>query len=51
MRYKLDLVGTKKDRWGKGGTVRPEDYIFSMEKGLTYLLTYLLHGAESFFRR
>jgi hypothetical protein len=33
-RYKLDLVGTQEGRWDKGSTVRPADYIFSMEKKL-----------------
>jgi hypothetical protein len=27
-RYKLDLVGVQEIRWGKGDTVRTEDYIF-----------------------
>jgi hypothetical protein len=30
-RCKLDLVGIREVRWDKGGTVRPGDYIFSME--------------------
>ena len=34
MRYKIDLFGTQEGRWDKGGTVRPVDYVFSMEKGL-----------------
>jgi hypothetical protein len=33
-RYKLDLVGTQESRWDRGCTVRPADYIFSMEKKL-----------------
>ena len=31
-RYKLDLVGVKEIRWGKGGTVRAGGYNFVMEK-------------------
>jgi hypothetical protein len=31
-RYKLYLVGLQEVRWGKGGTVRGEDYNFSMLK-------------------
>jgi hypothetical protein len=31
-RCKFDLVGVQEVRWDKGGTVRAEDYIFSMEK-------------------
>jgi len=31
-RLKLDLVGRQEVSWGKGGTVRAGDYIFSMEK-------------------
>ena len=31
-RYKLDLMGVQEVRWGKGGTVRAGDYIFSMAK-------------------
>lgn len=31
-RYKLDLVSVQKVRWGKGGTVRAENSIFSTEK-------------------
>jgi hypothetical protein len=30
-RCKLDLVGAREVRWDKGGTVRAEDYIFSLE--------------------
>jgi hypothetical protein len=31
-RYRLDLVSVQKVRWGKGGTVRAGDSIFSTEK-------------------
>jgi predicted Ser/Thr protein kinase len=31
-RYKLDLVYLQEVRWEKVGTVRAEDYVFSMEK-------------------
>jgi dolichyl-phosphate-mannose--protein O-mannosyl transferase len=31
-RYKLDFVGVQEVRWNKRGTVRAEDYKFSMEK-------------------
>ena len=31
-RYKLDLVDIQKVRWDQVGTVRAEDYKFSMEK-------------------
>jgi hypothetical protein len=31
-RYKLDLLGVQEVKWDKGGTVRAEKYIFSMEK-------------------
>ena len=31
-RYKLDLLGVQGQRGDKGGTVRAEKYIFSMEK-------------------
>ena len=31
-RYKLDLVGVQEGRWGKGGSVRTGDCIFSLEK-------------------
>jgi hypothetical protein len=27
-RYKLELVGVREVRWGKGGTVRGGDYVF-----------------------
>jgi exonuclease III len=30
-RSKLDLLGVREVRWDKEGTVRPGDYIFSME--------------------
>jgi hypothetical protein len=29
-RYMLDLVGLQEVRWGKGGTITPRDYIFSI---------------------
>jgi hypothetical protein len=31
-RYKLDLVGVQEVRWDKEGTVKVEDYSFSMRK-------------------
>jgi len=31
-RYNLDLVGAEEVRWDKRGTLRAEDYIFSMEE-------------------
>jgi len=31
-RSKLDLVGVEEVRWDKGGTVKAEDYNFSMEE-------------------
>jgi hypothetical protein len=31
-RYKVDLVGGEEVRWDRGGAVRAEDYIMSMEK-------------------
>jgi hypothetical protein len=33
-RYKLDLAGTQEGRWDIRSTVRPADYILSMEKKL-----------------
>ena len=32
-RYKLDLVGVREIRWGRGGTVRAGDYNFFYGKG------------------
>ena len=31
-RYKLDVAGVQEVRWDKGGTVRVEDYNFTMER-------------------
>jgi hypothetical protein len=31
-RYKLELVGVRDLRWGKGGMVRAADYVFTKSK-------------------
>jgi hypothetical protein len=33
-KYKLDLVGVQKVRWGGGGTEPAGEYTFSMKKGM-----------------
>ena len=43
-RYKLDLVGVQEVRWEKGGTVRAEEYVFSMEKE-----TKIINREQDFF--
>jgi exonuclease III len=42
-RYNLDLVGAQEVWWDKRGTIRAEDYIFSMEEEKT-----IINGEEDF---